>query len=142
MDPEKMARKRSASSACHLRDRETRRASRNDRIGAPVFVNLFEELFLERQILGERLENQSGFGNRFTEVGVIAAKRDSLADRFCARIVLHFGQPRRGLVAPSRQHRDAISGARKYACSTGAHGAVRANDYDPYVLSQVVLRSR
>src|SRR5260370_31500071 len=140
MNPEKIAPKRFASSARHLRNRESRRSSRNDRIGTPIFVNLFEELFLERQIFGERLENQSSFRNRLAEIGLVAAQRDSLSNRFRTRVVLYLGQPRRGLVTSSRQHRDAISGAREYARRAGAHGAIRANNYDLYVLIQAVLR--
>ncbi len=71
MDTEKIAPERFASVARHPRDRKPRRSGRDDRIGAPVLIYQFEEMFLERQIFRERLENQSRLANRLREVVVV-----------------------------------------------------------------------
>ncbi len=138
MHAEKIAAKRIATPARHLRDRQSRRSGRDDRLRTPALVDQLEELFFQRQVFRKRFEHDRRLANRAAEVGVIRAQRDSLGDRFSARIVLRIRQSFSGLSRRPREHRDVVPGAGEDASRAGTHRAVRADNYDLVVVGQVL----
>ena len=141
MDTQKIAAEGFAAAGRHRRDRESRRTGRDDRVRTAILIDQREELFLERQILRQRLENQARFADRPRQVVVVGAERDTLRDRVGPGVILHVEQGRGGLVAGAREQRDGVARAREYASGAGAHGAVGTDNYDLVVLGQVILRS-
>ncbi len=88
MHAEKIAAERIAPPTRHLCDRQSRRSGRDDRLRPPALVDQLEELFLERQIFSERLEDNRRLANRAAKVSIVRAQRNPLRDRFRARVVL------------------------------------------------------
>ncbi len=111
-------------------DREAARDRGHDRVGAPDLVDPLEHASLEFEVLGERLEDDVGLGDRRVEVLVVVAGVDPIGHRARPdRVDGHF-EPRVGLVFPAREERDARYGGREESAAAVSHRAIRAEDDD------------
>ena len=109
MDTEEMTPERLAQAARHLIDGEAGGVGRDDRIGRAKFIDLREKFALERQLLGERFEDQPRFRHRARQIGIVGAERDTLLDGFGARRVLGGLQRLARLVEVAREHGDVVA---------------------------------
>ena len=109
MNAEEMAPEGLAPAARHLGDRQSRGDGRDDRVGRAKLIDLREKFAFERQIFGERFENQPRFRHRARQIGIVGAERDTLLDGFGARRVLGGLQRLARLVEVAREHGDVVA---------------------------------
>ncbi len=93
-------------------------------------IDAMEKLVLEREVFGQGLEDQRGFGDRAVHVVVIGAERYVVGQSFGLGDRLGVGQALARLGEVARQHRDVTSAAGEHRGGTAAHRAVGSeNDY-------------
>jgi hypothetical protein len=95
-----------------------------------------EELLLQRQILGERFEDQIGFGDRFGEIVLVGSKADEVGELLRLRHRLRTLEPLSGLlvIASEKDGLDAVG--RDHVTAPRPHRAVGAEDGDVADLSR------
>src|SRR5262249_39425800 len=95
-----------------------------------------EELLLQRQIFGQRFEDQVGFGNLFGEIVIVGAETDEVGELLRLRHCLRSLEPLPGLlvIAGEKNCLHAVRG--EQLAPSGSHRAVGSEHGDSTDLSR------
>src|SRR5208282_6872443 len=108
-----------------------------------MLVDQLEEMALERNVLGQRFEDEVGFVDGARQVGIVSTGGNPIGDGFRAGGVLGGTNAGFGLIALACKHRDLEACSRKDASCASAHRSVGADNYDfPDIVAQSDSPSR
>ena len=116
-------------------DREARGHGRDDRVVAARRLDLVEDVLLDREVLGQGLEDQVRVRDGSGEVVLVVAGRDAQRDGRRTHLLDRGGEALVGLGLRARQEGHLGHGRREERTAPVAHRPVRAEHDDTFDLA-------